>query len=118
MKEEYIQANLPTVDAELAVQLCCLGIRHYFKNLTLKAPDKKQHIDYIEKEIGFKYFVPQSVITTIKPKNLKKMIQAGYKKVYNYTDIEYLTKYDIPLRDYLIFLTNKFELLITGFLIC
>lgn len=110
MKEEYIQANLPTVDAELAVQLCCLGIRHYFKNLTLKAPDKKQHIDYIEKEIGFKYFVPQSVITTIKPKNLKKMIQAGYKKVYNYTDIEYLTKYDISLRENVIFLTHKFEL--------
>ncbi|XP_017839126.1 focal adhesion kinase 1 isoform X3 [Drosophila busckii] len=93
IKEDFIQANLSSVDAELAVQLCCLGIRHYFKNITLKAPDKKQHIDYIEKEIGFKCFIPQSVITTTKPKNLKKMIQVGYKKVYNYNDIEYLTKF-------------------------
>ncbi|XP_034476413.1 focal adhesion kinase 1 isoform X2 [Drosophila innubila] len=105
LKEDYIQANLASVDAELAVQLCCLGIRHYFKNITLKAPDKKQHIDYIEKEIGFKYFIPQSVIITTKPKNLKKMIQVGYKKVYNYNDIEYLTKFfdllkNLSLTDY------------------
>ncbi|KAH8261034.1 hypothetical protein KR044_002371, partial [Drosophila immigrans] len=93
LKEDYIQANIASVDVDLAVQLCCLGVRHYFKNITLKAPDKKQHIDYIEKEIGFKYFIPQAVIVTIKPKNLKKMIQVGYKRVYNYNDIEYLTKF-------------------------
>ncbi|XP_068145939.1 focal adhesion kinase 1 isoform X2 [Drosophila tropicalis] len=93
VKEDFIQANITAIDTELAVQLCCLGIRHYFKNITVKAPDKKQHIDYIEKEIGFKSFLPQSVIATTKPKNLKKMIQVGYKKVYNYNDIEYLTKF-------------------------
>ncbi|KAM8712566.1 hypothetical protein ACLKA7_012978 [Drosophila subpalustris] len=93
LREDYIQANLASVDVELAVQLCCLGIRHHFKNITLKAPDKKQHIDYVEKEMGFKYFIPLSVIITTKPKNLKKMIQVGYKKVYNYNDIEYLTKF-------------------------
>ncbi|XP_070065706.1 focal adhesion kinase 1 isoform X4 [Drosophila virilis] len=93
VKDDYIQSNISPVDADIAVQLCCLGIRHYFKNITLKAPDKKQHIDYIEKEIGFKCFIPQSVISTTKPKNLKKMIQVGYKKVYNYNDIEYLTKF-------------------------
>ncbi|XP_060660245.1 focal adhesion kinase 1 isoform X2 [Drosophila nasuta] len=105
LKEDYIQANIASVDVDLAVQLCCLGVRHYFKNITLKAPDKKQHIDYIEKEIGFKYFIPQAVIVTIKPKNLKKMIQVGYKRVYNYNDIEYLTKFydllkSLSLADY------------------
>ncbi|EDW01885.1 focal adhesion kinase 1 isoform X2 [Drosophila grimshawi] len=104
VKDDYIQANLTAVDADLAVQLCCLGIRHYFKNITLKAPDKKQHIDYIEKEIGFKCFIPQSVISTTKPKNLKKMIQVGYKKVYNYNDIEYLTKFFHLLKNF--FLTD------------
>ncbi|XP_030387754.1 focal adhesion kinase 1 isoform X2 [Scaptodrosophila lebanonensis] len=92
VKEDFIQANI-SVDVELAVQLCCLGIRHFFKNITVKAPDKKQHIDYIEKEIGFKSFLPKTVIATTKPKNLKKMIQVGYKKVYNFNDIEYLTKF-------------------------
>ncbi|KAH8398926.1 hypothetical protein KR222_005073, partial [Zaprionus bogoriensis] len=111
VKEEYIQANLTTVDVELAVQLCCLGIRHCFKNLTQKGPDKKQHIDYIEKEIGLKYFIPHSVISTTKPKNLKKMIQAGYKKVYNYNDIEYLTKFFDLLKG--VFLTEYEQFSVT-----
>ncbi|XP_037712828.1 focal adhesion kinase 1 isoform X2 [Drosophila subpulchrella] len=104
VKEDFIQANVTSIDTEVAVQLCCLGIRHYFKNITVKAPDKKQHIDYIEKEIGFKSFLPQSVIATSKPKNLKKMIQVGYKKVYNYNDIEYLTRFFDLLKN--IYLTN------------
>ncbi|XP_020798400.1 focal adhesion kinase 1 isoform X2 [Drosophila serrata] len=104
VKEDFIQANVSSIDTEVAVQLCCLGIRHYFKNITVKAPDKKQHIDYIEKEIGFKSFLPQSVIATSKPKNLKKMIQVGYKKVYNYNDIEYLTRFFDLLKN--IYLTN------------
>ncbi|KRG04928.1 focal adhesion kinase 1 isoform X1 [Drosophila mojavensis] len=102
VKDDYIQSNISGIDADVAVQLCCLGIRHYFKNITLKAPDKKQHIDYIEKEIGFKCFIPQSVISTTKPKNLKKMIQVGYKKVYNYNDIEYLTKFFDLLKNFFI----------------
>ncbi|XP_015039131.1 focal adhesion kinase 1 isoform X2 [Drosophila pseudoobscura] len=104
VKEDFIHANLTSVDTDLAVQLCCLGIRHFFKNITMKAPDKKQNIDYIEKEIGFKSFLPQSVINTTKPKNLKKMIQVGYKKVYNYNDIEYLTRFFDLLKN--IYLTN------------
>ncbi|KAH8401768.1 hypothetical protein KR009_007790, partial [Drosophila setifemur] len=104
VKEDFIQANVTAIDTEVAVQLCCLGIRHFFKNITVKAPDKKQHIDYIEKEIGFKSFLPQSVIATTKPKNLKKMIQVGYKKVYNYNDIEYLTRFFDLLKN--IYLTN------------
>ncbi|KAH8291543.1 hypothetical protein KR054_012618, partial [Drosophila jambulina] len=104
VKEDFIQANVTSIDTEVAVQLCCLGIRHFFKNITVKAPDKKQHIDYIEKEIGFKSFLPQSVIATSKPKNLKKMIQVGYKKVYNYNDIEYLTRFFDLLKN--IYLTN------------
>nr|BAA85188.1 focal adhesion kinase [Drosophila melanogaster] len=104
VKEDFIQANVTAIEPEVAVQLCCLGIRHYFKNITVKAPDKKQHIDYIEKEIGFKSFLPQSVIATSKPKNLKKLIQVGYKKVYNYNDIEYLTRFFDLLKN--IYLTN------------
>ncbi|KQS62185.1 focal adhesion kinase 1 isoform X2 [Drosophila erecta] len=111
VKEDFIQANVTSIDTEVAVQLCCLGIRHYFKNITVKAPDKKQHIDYIEKEIGFKSFLPQSVIATSKPKNLKKLIQVGYKKVYNYNDIEYLTRFFDLLKN--IYLTNFEQFAVT-----
>ncbi|XP_067628477.1 focal adhesion kinase 1 isoform X2 [Eurosta solidaginis] len=91
-KQDYVLSD-PTIDADTAIQLCCLGIRHYFKNTIIKAPDKKHHIDYVEKELGLNSFLPKSVISSVKPKNLKKLIQAGYKKVYNLTDIEYITKF-------------------------
>lgn len=91
VKQDYIQTNVASIEQDIAVQLCCLGIRHYYKD-TNQSSDKKHHIDYIEKEIGFSNFIPKSVIDTIKQKNLKKLIQTGYKKVYNYTEMEYMLK--------------------------
>lgn len=97
VKQDYIQSNLTNIDQETAVLLCCLGIRHYYKD-TNQSSDKKHHIDYIEKEIGFSNFIPKFVIDTIKQKNLKKLIQTGYKKVYNYSEMEYMLKFFELLR--------------------
>lgn len=75
------------------MQLCSLSMLHYFRNITASnIPDRKQHVDHVDKEIGFSYFLPQSVIATAKPKNLKKMIHASYKKLHHLSDIEYITR--------------------------
>ena len=92
VKDDFIQANLPNIEQDVAVQLCCLSIRHYYKDAR-SSNDRKQHLDYIEKEIGFSNFVPKSVIDTIKHKNLKKLVQNQYKKVYQLNDTEYIIKY-------------------------
>lgn len=92
VKDDYIQASLPNIDQDIAVQLCCLSIRHYYKDAR-SSNDRKQHLDYIEKEIGFSNFIPKSVIDTVKHKNLKKLVQNMYKKVYTYSDTEYVLKY-------------------------
>lgn len=90
MKQDFIQANISHIENDVAIQLGCLGIRHYYKDTNDK--DKKHHVDYIEKEIGFSNFIPKAVIENTKPKNLKKLIQTGYKKVYNYSEIEYIMR--------------------------
>lgn len=92
VKDDFIQANLPNIEQDMAVQLCCLSIRHYYKDAR-SSNDRKQHLDYIEKEIGFSNFVPKSVIDTIKHKNLKKLVQNQYKKIYQLNDTEYILKY-------------------------
>lgn len=92
VKDDFIQANLPNIDQDVAVQLCCLSIRHYYKDAR-SSNDRKQHLDYIEKEIGFSNFLPKSVIDTIKHKNLKKLVQNQYKKIYLLSDTEYVLKY-------------------------
>lgn len=84
-----------------------MGIRHYYKD-TNQSSDKKHHIDYIEKEIGFSNFIPKFVIDTIKQKNLKKLIQTGYKKVYNYSEMEYMLKFFELLRTQYVYDQEQF----------
>uniref|UniRef100_A0A182PJM9 Focal adhesion kinase 1 n=1 Tax=Anopheles epiroticus TaxID=199890 RepID=A0A182PJM9_9DIPT len=109
VKQDYIQSNVPNIDPEIAVQLCCLGIRHYYKDTKHTSNDRKQHLDYIEKEMGFGNFIPKSVIDTIKQKNLKKQIQAGYKKVYSYSEMEYMLKFFDLLRTQYTFDQEQFN---------
>ncbi|XP_050094911.1 uncharacterized protein LOC126577381 isoform X2 [Anopheles aquasalis] len=109
VKQDYIQSNVPHIDPDTAVQLCCLGIRHYYKDTNHTSSDRKQHLDYIEKEMGFGNFIPKSVIDTIKQKNLKKQIQAGYKKVYGYTEMEYMLKFFDILRTQYTFDQEQFN---------
>lgn len=92
VKDDFIQANLPNIEQDTAVQLCCLSIRHHYKDAR-STNDRKQHLDYIEKEIGFSNFVPKTVIDTIKHKNLKKLVQNQYKKIYQLNDSDYILKY-------------------------
>lgn len=92
VKDDFIQANPSNIDQDLAVQLCCLSIRHYYKDAR-SSNDRKQHLDYIEKEIGFSNFLPKSVIDSIKHKNLKKLVQNQYKKIYQLSDQDYISKY-------------------------
>ncbi|XP_021705005.1 focal adhesion kinase 1 isoform X2 [Aedes aegypti] len=109
VKQDYIQSNIPNIDQDIAIQLCCLGIRHYYKDTNHSSNDRKQHLEYIEKEMGFSNFIPKSVIDTIKQKNLKKLIQAGYKKVYSYSEMEYMLKFFDLLRTQYTFDQEQFN---------
>ncbi|XP_061391821.1 focal adhesion kinase 1 [Musca vetustissima] len=103
VKQDFIQSNSTSIDFDNAIQLCCLSMLHYFRNLTATTtiPDKKtQHVEHIDKEVGFNQFLPKTVISSTKPKNLKKVILATYKKLYNLTDIEYITKYFDILKNF------------------
>lgn len=92
VKDDFVQANIASIEQDLAVQLCCLAIRHYYKDAR-SSNDRKHHLDYIEKEMGFSNFLPKTVIDTIKLKNLKKLVQSQYKKIYQLSDTDYILKY-------------------------
>lgn len=109
VKHDYIQSNIPNIDQDIAIQLCCLGIRHYYKDTNHSSNDRKHHLEYIEKEMGFSNFIPKSVIDTIKQKNLKKLIQAGYKKVYSFTEMDYMLKFFDLLRTQYTFDQEQFK---------
>ncbi|KAM3961358.1 protein tyrosine kinase 2 Fak isoform 2-T2 [Aphomia sociella] len=92
VRYDYLNANHPMVDQDLAIQICCLEIKYFCKDMQISL-DKKSNIEYLEKEFGLHKFLPKSVLEAIKPKVLKKAIQQQFKKVANLSDTECMLKY-------------------------
>ncbi|XP_050552592.1 focal adhesion kinase 1 isoform X7 [Spodoptera frugiperda] len=92
VRHDYLNANHPMVDQDLAIQICCLEIKYFCKDMQTSL-DKKSNIEYLEKEFGLHKFLPKSVLDAIKPKVLKKAIQQQFKKVANLSDTECMLKY-------------------------
>ncbi|XP_050427745.1 focal adhesion kinase 1 isoform X2 [Adelges cooleyi] len=82
VRYDYLRNNdLVRVDTELAVQMCCLQIRCFFREVSQMSLEKKSNLEYLEREIGLNKFLPYYVLESTKPKNLRKMIQQQYKKI-------------------------------------
>ncbi|CAG4939517.1 unnamed protein product [Colias eurytheme] len=93
VRHDYLNANHPMVDHDLAIQICCLEIKYFCKDMQISM-DKKSNIEYLEKEFGLHKFVPKSVLDAIKPKVLKKSIQQQFKKVVGHlSDADCMLKY-------------------------
>ncbi|CAH2097697.1 unnamed protein product [Euphydryas editha] len=92
VRHDYLHANHPMVDQDLAIQICCLEIKYFCKDMQISL-DKKSNIEYLEKEFGLHKFLPKSVLEAIKPKVLKKAIQQQFKKVANLSDTDCMLKY-------------------------
>ncbi|XP_026467630.1 focal adhesion kinase 1-like [Ctenocephalides felis] len=97
VRNDYLQNTHPNLDQEVAVQLCCLEIRHVYNNPQITL-DKKSSLDYLEREVGLHKFFPKGVLESFKPKTLRKMIQSHYKKVASLTETEAMLKYFDILR--------------------
>lgn len=65
------------MDQDVAVQLCCLEIRKYFKDTPQNALDKKSYFEYLEREVGMQKFIPNSILEKVKLKSLRKSIQVS-----------------------------------------
>ncbi|CAH0717842.1 unnamed protein product, partial [Brenthis ino] len=92
VRYDYLNANHPMVDQDLAIQICCLEIKYFCKDMQISL-DKKSNIEYLEREFGLHKFLPKSVLEAIKPKVLKKAIQQQFKKVANLSDTDCMLKY-------------------------
>lgn len=92
VRHDYLNANHPSIDQDLAIQICCLEIKYYCKDKQISS-DKKTNIDYLEKEFGLHKFLPKCLLDSVKPKVLKKAIQQQFKKVANLSDMDSMLKY-------------------------
>ncbi|XP_070556782.1 focal adhesion kinase 1-like isoform X4 [Ptychodera flava] len=80
VRNDYLSMIAENIDQDIAIQLGCLEIRRFFKDMPQMALDKKANFEYLEKEIGLKRFMPKSVLDSVKPKNLRKLILHYFKQ--------------------------------------
>ncbi|XP_072026060.1 focal adhesion kinase 1-like isoform X2 [Amphiura filiformis] len=93
VRNDYMNEVAETVEQDLALQLGCLEMRRFFKDMPQIALDKKANFDYLEKEIGLKRFIPKSVIDNTKPKNLRKLILQYFKQFANLNEEQCVFKF-------------------------
>ncbi|XP_071808056.1 focal adhesion kinase 1-like isoform X2 [Asterias amurensis] len=93
VRNDYMNEVAETVDMDIALQLGCLEMRRFFKDMPQIALDKKANFDYLEKEIGLKRFIPKAVIDNTKPKNLRKLILQYFKQFANLNEEQCVFKF-------------------------
>ncbi|GBM75438.1 Focal adhesion kinase 1 [Araneus ventricosus] len=87
VKNDYLKIN-SNIDQDLAIHLCCIEIRRFFKDMTHVALDKKSNFEFLEKDVGLHKFLPSPVITNNKPKALRKMIQNQFKRFASLSEVD------------------------------
>ncbi|GFR18243.1 hypothetical protein TNCT_500511 [Trichonephila clavata] len=87
VKNDYLKINA-NIDQDLAIHLCCIEIRRFFKDMTHVALDKKSNFEFLEKDVGLHKFLPSPVITNNKPKALRKMIQNQFKRFASLSEVD------------------------------
>ncbi|XP_060821683.1 focal adhesion kinase 1 isoform X5 [Bombus pascuorum] len=108
VRNDYLCANHAALDQDVAVQLCCLEIRYFFKDMPQVALDKKSNLEYLEREVGLHKFLPRSVLNGMKPKALRKLIQQHFKKVAALSELECMFKFFDLLRAHYRFDQERF----------
>ncbi|XP_078674905.1 focal adhesion kinase 1-like isoform X10 [Branchiostoma floridae x Branchiostoma belcheri] len=93
VRTDYMNELADTIDQDEAIRLGCLEIRRLFKDMPERALDKKANFEYLEKELGLKRFFPKSVLETVKPKNMRKLIHQNFKDYESMTEEECVFKF-------------------------
>ncbi|XP_026085836.1 protein-tyrosine kinase 2-beta-like isoform X3 [Carassius auratus] len=78
VRSDYMQHSARRVSDGMALQLGCLEIRRFYKDMNANGLDKKSNFELLEKEVGLDLFFPQELIDSMKPKQLRKLIQQTF----------------------------------------
>ncbi|KFP30685.1 Protein-tyrosine kinase 2-beta, partial [Colius striatus] len=80
LRSEYMQNYASKVSEGMALQLGCLELRRFYKDMPHNALDKKSNFEFLEKEVGLDLFFPSQMQENLKPKQFRKMIQQTFQQ--------------------------------------
>uniref|UniRef100_A0A8C4QED1 non-specific protein-tyrosine kinase n=1 Tax=Eptatretus burgeri TaxID=7764 RepID=A0A8C4QED1_EPTBU len=77
---DYMQDYADQVNQEMALQLGCLEIRCFYKDVPFVALEKKSNFELLEKDEGLYRFFPKRLLDAGKPKQLRRLIQQTFRQ--------------------------------------
>ncbi|XP_075606362.1 protein-tyrosine kinase 2-beta isoform X2 [Balearica regulorum gibbericeps] len=80
LRSEYMQNYASKVSEGMALQLGCLELRRFYKDMPQNALEKKSNFEFLEKEVGLDLFFPSQMQENLKPKQFRKMIQQTFQQ--------------------------------------
>ncbi|NWX93030.1 FAK2 kinase, partial [Nothoprocta pentlandii] len=80
LRSDYMQNYASKVSEGMALQLGCLELRRFYKDMPQNALEKKSNFEFLEKEVGLDLFFPSQMQENLKPKQFRKMIQQTFQQ--------------------------------------
>lgn len=93
LRNDYMQRYASKVSEGMALQLGCLELRRFFKDMPHNALDKKSNFELLEKEVGLDLFFPKQMQESLKPKQFRKMIQQTFQQYASLREEECIMKF-------------------------
>ncbi|XP_032441298.1 protein tyrosine kinase 2 beta, b isoform X1 [Xiphophorus hellerii] len=100
VRSDYMQCHANKVSDGMALQLGCLEIRRFYKDMNAKGLEKKSNFELLEKEVGLDLFFPQQLINSMKPKQLRKMIQQTFQQYATLKEDDCMIKFFETLKTF------------------
>ncbi|XP_047432330.1 protein-tyrosine kinase 2-beta-like [Mugil cephalus] len=79
IRSDYMQQYAAKVSDGMALQLGCLEIRRFYKDMNPNGLEKKSNFELLEKDVGLDLFFPKELIDSMKPKQLRRLIQQTFQ---------------------------------------
>ncbi|XP_040919810.1 protein tyrosine kinase 2 beta, b isoform X2 [Toxotes jaculatrix] len=100
VRSDYMQYHASKVSDGMALQLGCLEIRRFYKDMNAKGLEKKSNFEVLEKEVGLDLFFPQQLINSMKSRQLRKMIQQTFQQYGTLKEDDCMVKFFETLKDF------------------
>ncbi|KAM9840699.1 protein tyrosine kinase 2 beta, b isoform 2-T3 [Aulostomus maculatus] len=101
VRSDYMQYHASKVSEGMALQLGCLEIRRFYKDMNAKGLEKKSNFELLEKEVGLDLFFPQQLINSMKSKQLRKLIQQTFQQFATLKEDDCMVKFFKTLNEFI-----------------
>ncbi|XP_064860438.1 protein-tyrosine kinase 2-beta-like [Oncorhynchus nerka] len=99
VRSDYMQHYASKVSDGMALQLGCLEIRRFYKDMNPNGLEKKSNYELLEKDVGLGLFFPKEMTDNMKSKALRKMIQQTFQRYSCLKEEECVVKFFTTLAD-------------------